>query len=301
MRARRWPLGLAIVLLSMAFGSCTGESREASPTAALRARLEEAEQPERFTITYRAAGTQVLDCFLPNRHFSMDVDRDAGVVAVTAAARPGRVVARLIGETVYLHRSLFQPVTTSATWLRASADLSDEARGDLERALGADLAAYLFAGGLPSGATETAVAMLDVARAVRPLGVQLVGRRRLEGYRIDVDPDRFAAEATVPGSPSPSSTVPPGEAPVVEVWLDGNEVARLVVRREASGPTDPDATVGGWIADYTDLERPLSREEPNDVTDIDTIGTSRLRAASRGDCRLGVGDDGGGDPEAGTE
>lgn len=282
-----WWLVVVATLAVVAPGCRVGAPE--TPEAELRARLAAVEQPERFRITYRAAGTRVLDCFLPNREFTVDVDRETRVVRVVGADGPEPTVAIRIGSTVYLHRSLFEPDAIAGEWLRLASDVSEPVRGAVERAIGTDLAGFLLVGGLPPGARETAVASLEVAEDVRRLEPEPAAGRALVGYELALDPERFEEVAAAPEDTAAPDTIRTGDRPVVQIWFDGEEIARLVVRREVSGATDPDAVAGGWITDYDELGSPLQVQPPGDVTDASAVDLSALHRAARGTCELDVG------------
>jgi len=254
----------------------------------VRAKIDRARQLEQFSIEYRAAGTQVLDCFLPNRAFTVSVDRGAGALAVTVA-RGGARSALVIGDNVYLHRTLFAEGLLAAEWLRVPRRPTRNAKATIERAIGVDLTGYLFAEGLPPTGEETALAVLDVATEVASLSAQTFQGRRLDGYRVIVDPGRFAVEATAVEdgrSPAPSTAV----SPVVEFWVgDDGEVVRLSVRHRAAGRSDPDAASGGWTTDYLPLDEGLDVPAGLDASSAGALDVSRLRPPSRGSCELGIG------------
>ena len=273
---------LAIIVLA----GCSGEDGLADR---LRTRIDRAGQPERFAIEYQAAGTQVLDCFLANRAFTVAVDHGDGALTVTTTGRQDPA-AVAVGDHVYLHRSLFSGDPFATEWLRVPRQPSAEVRAALERVVGLDLAGYLFADGLPPTGEATAVAVLEIATDVESIGEQDLHGRRVDGYRVTVDPQRFATDATVDEADDTAATGSRDATPVVDVWLDGDgRVRRLSIRRTASGASDPDATTGGWTADYLPAATRLDVRPPSDATSVSGVDPSRLRGAARATCELGAG------------
>ena len=219
----------------------------------------------------------------------MSVDHRAGALAVTTG--PERSPSALVvGDDVYLRRTLVASDALATEWLRVPLRASGDLKATVERAVGADLAGYLFAEGLPPTAEETALAVLDVATDVESLKAQDIHGRRLEGYRVIVDRKRFAAEAAAADDPSSSAPRAVAVSPVVEVWVAaGGEVGRLSVRDEASDPSDPDAAAGGWTTDYLPLDKELDIPAAIDATSVSELDVSGLLPASRGSCELEIG------------
>lgn len=219
----------------------------------------------------------------------MSVDRRARALAVTTG-RERSPSALVIGDNVYLHRTLFSGDALPTEWLRVPPRATRDVKASVERAVGTDLAGYLFAEGFPPTGEETALAVLDVATDVESLEAQDVHGRRLEGYRVIVDPERFAAEAALAEDPDQSARGAAAVTPVVQVWVGaGGEVGRLSVREQASGRSDPDARGGGWTTDYLPLDDGLDVPAVIDATSASELDVSGLRPASRGSCELEIG------------
>ncbi|MPY94011.1 MAG: hypothetical protein GEV08_13385 [Acidimicrobiia bacterium] len=229
-------------------------------------------------------GTQVLDCVLLNRHFSVAVDRTSDVLVVTDTA-DGAVLAIVSGEEVYLGGSLFADGAVGAAWLHAPANVDGAAAEALERSVGGAMAGYLFAAGLPPNAVETAAASLEVARWVSREPPQDGDKTGGSRFSIQLDPQRLNERAARSGSgrepPVAGSEL---GAPTVDVWLDAEgRVVRIAVTVGAgSGESGP----GGWALEYAPLERGLDGAAPSDVVDIADVDLSRLRGRAEA-CRLG--------------
>lgn len=121
------------------------------------------------------------------------------------------------------------------------------------------------------------------AREVHRIGSQTIGAVSADGYRISVDAERFAHEA------SPSATVLSGErasVPDFEVWLGSDDAVVRVVVQPRSVDGDPkDTEVAGWAVDYLP-GNPVAFTEPSDVTALDALDPSALVAPAAAGCAL---------------
>jgi len=205
--------------------------RPAEPTAAeeLRQRLDRAEEPARFSLDHRRGGTRVLDCMLPNTRFSIDVDTAARTMAVRR--EDGDLVALVDPDMLRLGRDLFRDPPFTSPWLAVPRDASASTIAGARRVLGADLAGYLLAPEVPATGRATAVAALDAAATVERTVPLREHGARADGYRLRIDPERFAA-ATLPDAATPTTTssaaVP---VPLIDLWVTGGGmVVRIRVR-----------------------------------------------------------------------
>lgn len=266
---------MAILLVAVLAGACSHQL-DSAPTAdaELTARLIDAPDRPAFAFSYRALGTQVLECFLPHRRFFAEVDTRSGLLAVTTGSTPTPSVIR-VGASVLLRDSLFADRAIPASWLELRTPATGPARAAAERILGPDLAGYVFGENLPDSGTVIARAAasgaLDVSRLPRGAGA--------DGYRIRVDPSAIpSAENTrVPASPPTDVTV--------DLWVDDTDaVTRLEVR---PGPTGTfDGTAAGWSLEFRRIDAPI-QPEAGDSINIDDVGLDRLRPAPIPNCELG--------------
>lgn len=273
---------MSVAVLVAFLGACSRGGGSPSGLAAdLALRVAGPDRTDRFVVDYAAGGTHVLDCFLPNREFSVAVDRISGVLVVSeGGAQPPDAV--LTGEFVYLNSGLFAGDALGAAWLQVPADVEGEAAGVIRSALGGGMAGYLFAGGLPPNGAETAAASLEVAQEVTAVGPEVVDGRALDGFRLRINPEELGGEAAEPAPPGLAEI----GAPLVDVWFDAQDrVARIVVSTGAAATSD--APAEGWSLDYADLLRPLDGTPPNDVVALGDIDPAQLRAAAPATCELG--------------
>lgn len=284
--AGRRPTGLllAVVVGMVAVASLASAGRGNDDTAAaeLRRRVERAGVPTRFSFVYQRGGTRVLGCVLANTAYAADVDTDTGVLVVRSV-NDGGPLAVVTANAILLHRSLFEAPPFEARWLRLPRRPDDAVAGPVRRALG-DLASDVFAADLPASGEAITLAALDVATDVRATGASDRDGQRTAGYRIAVDPARFADAAA---SPTATTMIGDGDmAPVLEVWIGEGGVIRVAVApRRADGT--PGAPEDGWTIEYRRRTRPLTGATPvaADVTDVAAIKHATLAAARR-DCRL---------------
>ena len=254
-----------------------------TPEGDLRRRLARAEEPARFSLDHQRGGSRVLECVLVNTRLAIDVDSRAGTMAVRR--EDGELIAFVDPDTLLLRSDLFRDPPFTTRWLAVPRTLSPSILPALRRALGADLAGYLLAARLPATGPATAAAALEASSAVERIDPLVQAGARADGYRLRLDPDRFAAAATIPGVTSTTSTtVTP--VPRIDVWVtpDGN-VVRVSIRPQTD--RGPGPAEDGWTVDYgPPATVPPPQLPPGETTDIGEVDSSVLAAAAVG-CELG--------------
>lgn len=253
------------------------------PTAAeeLRARLDRAEQPTRFSLRYRRGGTQVLGCMLPNTRFRVDVDATAPTMVVRSD--DDRILAVTDRAQVLLDRALFRDPPFTSPWLAVRRVGDSSSAATVRRVLGVDLSAYLLSPRPPATGTATVSAALDAAATVDRIESLDLDGERADGYRLRIDADRFVAAAPVPSGTAPER----GAAPLIDVWATrAGSVIRIAIRpQDARGVTRP--AEDGWIADYSQASgTELSEPAADEITGIDQVDQTLLAPAVV-DCELG--------------
>ena len=232
-------------------------------------RVEDGAEPAAFEFDFSYAGSRVTECFVPNRRFSALVDYDAGTLTIRLPNDDSpSAIAK--DDTVFVHRSLLAPDAIPSEWLQVAAD-DDELRDRVARAIGGDLARYLFARALPATARTTALEVLEVTEEVDELGQAQLPDGGAEGYRLRLDPDAYAAVATTVANEVQGDSEP---TPVVEIWLRESDVVRVAVSAEA-GDTDVEAEPG-WIIDYRGGDTEARTEVPTDAVGADGIAPGEL-------------------------
>lgn len=233
--------------------------------------------PTSFTMEYRATGTGVLDCFLPNRAFVLEV-RDDSVVARRAEDR-SEVLARRKGALLELSPTLFEPGELRERWLVIELTaLTAVDRARLVELLGVDLASYLMTDAPPSHGLEIALAALDAATAVESMGAETIASEAADRFRITLDAERYAEAQTTESSPSVTADA---ETPGVDVWIDGrDDVVRVAVSAGAASPGE----ARGWVITFSDQARAADPVIGSTVS-IDSVDLVRLSAATT-DCEL---------------
>ena len=275
---------LAVVIVAVTILDAGAPANSAEDE--LAARLRGATEPKRFAFTYRAGGTRVLDCVLPNRAFTVAVDRVSGVMELRG--RPSIPPFAIVwpGREAFLHRSLFADGIVSTTWLRVDHPVGREAAERLRRVLGVDLGGYVLTAELAPSGRATVLAALEVAGDVSRLDGQTPEAGTADGFRITADAEKLD-DVT-----SPSIEVDVDEAasvkvvPVFEVWVDGRgEVVRLDVRPDTPG-SEADEAAGGWAVEYSRLSDSFGLRPTDDVTDLADIDADVLRPPVPGGCAL---------------
>lgn len=288
--ARRWVWSVAAATaVALAWAACGGSgSTESSPAAALAERLAGAGDPARYAFDYRASGTQVLDCMLPNREFSGVVDLDAGVMALRTATDPGRDAVVVGDDEALLRSTLFAAGSVPAAWLSIGQDEDLERLAELRRAVGVDLGGYAVPGGYAPSGNAMARAALDITAAVGVLDSGQGGPAGADGFRIVIDPERYEEAAPLPSTSTTRPGADPAPVPEVDVWVDADGmVVRVVVRPSGTGPGGAEAAdTSGWVVDYRyDVAAPSPPSiEPGDVTPLGELES--LALAPVGDCEL---------------
>lgn len=281
-------VGVAVVLgvvLLVGVGGWGGASRDAADV--LAGRLARRSEPSRYSFEYRSGGTMALDCVVPNRRFSGSVDLDTGAMAITVEGsdRPGVIVD---GQRAWVRGSLLAPGLVPTPWLSLDSGTPGELRSAVHQAMGADLGPYVAPGALAPSGNETVAAALEVASDVGSLGRERIGRAEVDGFRLSLDPERYAEAA--------GSSLGPGRSegagvPALDVWVDDQGFVRRVEVRA----TDPDGAGRErpelrWTVDYDDVQVDLPAPPGgSQVTSVSEIDASRIAPAPGEPCELGLG------------
>lgn len=227
-------------------------------------------------MTYRATGTRVLDCFLPNRAFILEV-RDDTVVARRAEDRLD-VLARRSGESLELSPTLFEPGVLRQRWLAAELTALGAAdRARLVDLLGVDLASYLLADAPPSHGQEIALAALDAATDVESMGAETIAGEAADRFRVTLDPERYAEAQANESSPSVADGA---GTPNVDIWVNGrDDVVRVAVSAAAASPGEAQ----GWAITFGGHAAASPVIGP--TVPIGSVSLARVSAATA-DCEL---------------
>lgn len=263
----------AVCVAVLLVGAC---SRDNGPGAELRSVLDSASAPARFAFDYRAGGTRVNDCFLPNRSFAGLVDRDTGVLALRRAD-DGEPSAYVAGDGIYLRSTLFATGVTEASWLQARGPLDAAYRGAVVDAVGDGLAGYVASGLLPPDGSETALALVDVARAVRRTAVADDGAT----YELDVPGDELADGTEAPGAEPPDV--------LAEVTVAGGRVTRISIGEAAEpGQQDADDEDEGplWAIEYRRSNQRVELPALEAVEDLVRLDPGRLEPPAITRCEV---------------
>lgn len=267
-------LGGAVGVAVLLFGAC---SRDGGPGAELRSALGSRTASARFAFDYRAGGTRVNDCFLPNRSFSGFVDGDTGVLALQrdSDAEPVAYVAQ---GSVYLRATLFADGATQAPWLRARGPLDAAHRAAIVDAVGDGFAGYVASGLLPPDGNETALALVDVAREVRRKTVA----DDVAQYALDVPADEL-------GRGSDTTGAEPRDV-LAEVTVTGGRVTRISID-EAAAPVPADAeheeSEGPlWVIEFRRSNQRVELPAVGGVEELVGLDPDRLRPPSIARCEV---------------
>lgn len=250
----------------------------------LARRITRAEAPVRFSLRYQRGGTQVLGCMMANTRFAIEVDTAAETMVVR---REDEVIALVEGERLLLGRALLREPAPTA-WLAVPLDRATASEAPVRRVLGVDLAGYLLSPELPATGRATVAAALDAARDVARIDPVVIAGERADGYRLQLDADRYAAAATEAPTSAPPTSTPADEAvPVIDVWVTDNGAVTRVAIRPQTRRGKPGPAEDGWIVDYSpDTSRPVPRPGPAEVTDVDLVDPDLMAPALVG-CQLG--------------
>lgn len=255
-------------------GAC---SRDDGPAAELRSALESATAPERFAFDYRAGGTRVNDCFLPNRSFSGLVDRDTGVLALQRDGEdhPAAFVAQ---GGIYLRSTLFAVGVARAPWLQARGPLDAALRAAVVGAVGDGFAGYVASGLLPPDGNETALALMDIAREVR----RTTASDDFAHYTLDVPGGEF-------GTGADTTEVQPRDV-FAEVTVTGDRVTRISIN-EAVGPVPADAEHDEsegplWIIEFRPSDQRVELPSIGGAEELVGLEPSRLQPPAIARCEV---------------
>src|SRR3546814_8733638 len=91
--------------LALLLASCQVDTE--GPADELARRLHTDER-QRFGFLYRAEGTSILDCMLPNRQFHVTVDASSGSVELRHGSITGSPLAVSLPDALLVHRSAFE-------------------------------------------------------------------------------------------------------------------------------------------------------------------------------------------------
>ncbi|MCU0268583.1 MAG: hypothetical protein MUF83_08035 [Acidimicrobiales bacterium] len=279
--------GIVVVVLALVLVAVQVRGDGTSARGQLRGRLAGAEAPERYSFRFRGGGTEVLDCFLANRRFTGQVDTEAGRLAIDLDPSTGGPVAVVdIGEAMRVHRSLFDDPPFPSEWLTVELPADASTAEDLRRVLGADLSAKVLSSTLPPPGRAVVAAALEVADQVVRIEQVTVDGEVTDGFRISIEPSRYAQQAATELSGRRSPPADPDEVmPEFDVWVDGEGwVWKVTVR-----PKNPDGTnrpaEEAWTTEYL----PQAESVPamsGEATNARTIDLSALAPARR-DCEVG--------------
>lgn len=285
---RRRPTGvlLAAVAAVIAVAGLVSVVRDdqPSPVETLRRRVESEGEPQRFAFRYQRAGTRVLDCVLPNLTFDVVVDRPAGIAAFRLADR-GTAIAIRRSEMVLVSRDLFDSPPFQTPWLSLPTGGDERSAEPIRRALGTDLAGYLFAADLPQSGRATVLAALDIATAVRSTGPVQIDGTIADDFRITVDPAEFTAAAS--GQKPSTTAASTATAPRFDVAVARRQgtILRLAIgtQRANGAPGPPE---NGWLITYRAAPASVSAL-PADSALSDAAGLDLTAlAAARTPCQL---------------
>lgn len=266
--------GVAAGLIVAAVGACASSPAGNSLSASLIDRLEASPRQARFEFQFRAGGTRVNDCFFANPQFFGQVDGERELLVIRRAPDGPALVVSTAAAT-FLNQELF--AEGAPEWIRVRGRDARSVRA-LSPLLGADLAAYAAAAGLPPDGNATALAALKAAKATAPLGASTVGGRRVDGFRVTLERNAYARA----GLGSSAASAPAGagdDPPAVELWTTGDGfVARIAVTPTVSQPgADEDGLAAGWILDYERAPEATEVEVPSGAVDF---GPEELAALS---------------------
>lgn len=271
MIVRARPQVTALLSLAVMVGAC---SNTPSAGETLSSQLEALDDPAAFSMSYRAGGTDVLDCALPNRQFRIDVESERGDFVAHDLPSGDRIAERS-GSSLRVHRSLFATGLTSAAWITVDIDQLPQAHASaLRRALGPDLTGYLLAADPPPSGLAVAVAVLPIARSTTLIDQQAT----TSTYQLELDPDAYAEAASHPGDDRAAVS------PTIQFTVDDLGVRQLVVT-PADVAQDP---ASGWTIVFTPLNPDADGDPaPGREVDITDLDPDDLRPRPITGCALG--------------
>jgi hypothetical protein len=271
----RWQRGRRLVVslvLLTAVGSCawspSGGGDDGADASALETRL--AQPQDGFRFAYRARGTGVLDCVLPNRQLDGTVFRD-GTVRITTETPAGRGTAIVEADAVYLSSELFSVEPATWDWLRIDRADVERVRPQLARILGADLTSYVAASGPPPDGNATVAATLERSDTQPIDPIRTPDSTLADGFRFVVEGD--------------------AAVPVVDAWIDAaGEVVRVQVRDSVAGAPGTPAPDTGWIIDYLMLPADTTAPQPpTDAVEATDEALAELAPPLEDGCELEIG------------
>ena len=266
---RWWRSWILVALLSLLpVGACTSSDSgdDAAPV------LDHLAQPsDGFRFVYRARGTAVLDCVLPNRQLEGTVFPD-GTVLVTTETPAGEGRAIVTSDGLYLSAELFSAGPDGLRWLRIDREDVERLRPQLTQILGADLTSYVGASGPPPDGNATVAALLEEGDPERIDPTRTPDGALAKGFRFVVEGD--------------------GAVPVVDAWVDDDgNVVRLQARDSVAGsPGEPDPDTG-WVLDYLPLPAGAAAPgaPPTDVAKVTDEALAALAPPAEDGCELEIG------------
>jgi len=270
----RWQRGRRLVVFLMlltAAASCASAPSGGGDDAdapALESRL--AEPRDGFRFAYRARGTGVLDCVLPNRQLEGTVFPD-GTVLLTTETPVGRGTAIVKAGAAYLSSELFSVASDTWGWLRVDQEDVERVRPQLARILGADLTSYVAASGPPPDGNATVAATLERSDGEPIEAIRTPNGTLADGFRFVVEGD--------------------AAVPVIDAWIDAaGEVVRVQVRDSVTGAPGTPAPDTGWILDYLLLPAEATAPEPpTDVVEATDEALAELAPPVQQRCELEIG------------
>jgi hypothetical protein len=240
-----WGLVAGIACAAFVVTASCGSDDQVSAADEAEARITGAPEPSRYDFAYGSSGTEVLDCIVGNRQFTGTADLTAGVMLVETPAVEGTAVI-VTEDQAFLSRDLFATDAVPEEWLMVEADSPADGLTAVLAVLGTDLGAYARPGGFVASGNATASAALDTAASVSALDPATIPGTETDGFRITLDPDELDGDAE------------DAVVPVVDFWIDGNDLVRRIEVHpaEPAGATGATGATGeegtpGWRIDYT--------------------------------------------------
>ena len=261
---------VSIVILFLV-GGCTSDSESPTPPSTVDLESAIGANPEAFRFTYRARGTEVLDCVLPNREFTGTVF-GSGDFTILDPDRTAPLLTR-VEDTTYLSGGLFAEGSIDGDWL--SLEPEDLVRFDeaIRRSLGTDLSSYALSLTPPATGADIARDAIDDARSIVPIDPIRIDGDVALGQRLLID----------------GADDDPGV--VLDVWIGSQgQVARVQVQRARADEPDLPNPDSGWLIDHRPL--PTNQDPPDPperAVDAATIDPDSLGPPVKQGCDLEIG------------
>src|SRR3546814_12092205 len=115
----------------------SGQVDTEGPADELARRLHTDER-QRFGFLYRAEGTSILDCMLPNRQFHVTVDASSGSVELRHGSITGSPLAVSLPDALLVHRSAFEGSSIPTEWVAVPGEPGTPAPAVVSAALGVE-------------------------------------------------------------------------------------------------------------------------------------------------------------------